>query len=173
MNAACLVDCRNTLGEGCVWDPRNETLYWTDIEERLIYSLQLIIPTESCVPYRCRSARPSSCPGRRLDLSSGSRVELRSAMPHSTSSFPSPRSNRISLELRVNDATVDPTGGVVFGTVDEKARLPVAALYRLSRPAHLLVCSAALPLPTDSRSRQMGNCCTSRTRPMVSSVDSE
>jgi sugar lactone lactonase YvrE len=40
-------------------------------------------------------------------------------------------------QTRVNDATVDPYGGVVFGTFDERDRLPVAALYRLSPAGHL------------------------------------
>lgn len=170
MNAACLVDCRNTLGEGCVWDPRNETLYWTDIEERLIYSLQSdgIVRTVS-LPERAAFILPRTSPG--FVIGFASRIAVCDASFHE---FVSIATIEPDLpQTRVNDATVDPTGGVVFGTVDEKARLPVAALYRLSRPAHLLVCSAALPLPTDSRSRQMGNCCTSRTRPMVSSVDSE
>jgi L-arabinonolactonase len=38
-SAICRVDCRNTLGEGCVWDPRDGSLYWTDIEERKIFRL--------------------------------------------------------------------------------------------------------------------------------------
>ncbi len=35
-------------------------------------------------------------------------------------------------QTRVNDAAVDPAGGVVFGTFDERDRQPVASLYSMA-----------------------------------------
>jgi L-arabinonolactonase len=40
-------------------------------------------------------------------------------------------------QTRVNDAAVDPLGGIVFGTIDEQDWQPVASLYRLG-PDHRL-----------------------------------
>ena len=38
LKAELLVDCRNTLGEGIQWNPHDSRLYWTDIQERRIWS---------------------------------------------------------------------------------------------------------------------------------------
>lgn len=38
LKAELLVDCRNTLGEGIQWNPHDKRLYWTDIQERQIWS---------------------------------------------------------------------------------------------------------------------------------------
>ena len=38
LQAELLVDCRNTLGEGIQWNRHDERLYWTDIEERRVWS---------------------------------------------------------------------------------------------------------------------------------------
>jgi sugar lactone lactonase YvrE len=35
-NVACVVDCRNALGEVPVWDVREQALYWVDIEGKLL-----------------------------------------------------------------------------------------------------------------------------------------
>ncbi len=35
-----IVDCRNTLGEGLVWDAEAQRLYWTDIEEQRLWMLE-------------------------------------------------------------------------------------------------------------------------------------
>ena len=35
-SAACVVDAKNKLGEGPVWDMRQQALYWVDIEGRLL-----------------------------------------------------------------------------------------------------------------------------------------
>ncbi len=41
MNSVELVaDCRNTLGEGILWDERSSSLFWTDIEEYRLYRWQ-------------------------------------------------------------------------------------------------------------------------------------
>lgn len=37
-DATLLVDCRNSLGEGVQWHPRQRRLFWTDIEARRLWS---------------------------------------------------------------------------------------------------------------------------------------
>ena len=36
---ALVLKCKNTIGESCFWDPRDNQLWWTDIEEKKIWSL--------------------------------------------------------------------------------------------------------------------------------------
>ena len=134
MNATCLVDAHNTLGEGCVWDPRDQCLYWTDIQESKIYRLDAnqqvsIFP----LPERAGFILP-----RRDD---GFIVGLASRIVRTNGAF-NDFETLVEIEpdlpqTRVNDAAVDPWGGIVFGTFDERDRKPVASLYRLSPSGEL------------------------------------
>lgn len=130
MTATCIVDCRNTLGEGCVWDPRDGALYWTDIAESRIYRLGgdgtvSVFP----LPERAGFILPRDRPGFVVGLAS--RVAICDpAFRH----FETVAVIEEDLpQTRINDAAVDPFGGIVFGTFDERDRKPVAALYRCSR----------------------------------------
>jgi len=124
-----LVDARNTLGEGCIWDPRDHCVYWTDIEEARILGLATDGQNTSfSLPERAGFILP-----RR---ESGFIVGLATRIARADAGFTHFETlAEIEAELpqtRVNDAAVDPFGGIVFGTFDERDRLPVASLYRLS-----------------------------------------
>jgi L-arabinonolactonase len=129
MRATCLVDCRNTLGEGCVWDPRDQCLYWTDIEERRIFRLTPGGSVDRFVlPERAAFLLPRHDPG--FIVGFASRIAVADAdfktfwtLAEIESDLP---------QTRVNDAAVDPFGGVVFATFDERDRRPIASLYRLA-----------------------------------------
>ncbi len=127
--ARCVVECGNTLGEGCVWDPRDASLYWTDIEESRVYRLGSEGDTTVFeMPERVAFILPRREPG--FVIGFASRIAIADANLHSFVTLTS-----IEAELpqtRVNDAAVDPAGGVVFGTFDERDRQPVASLYRLA-----------------------------------------
>lgn len=129
MEATCIVDCKNTLGEGCIWDPRDGCVYWTDIAESRIYRLSgdgtvTVFP----LPERAGFILPRKQPGFVVGLAT--RVVICNA---SFKSFETIAVIEEGLpQTRVNDAAVDPFGGVVFGTFDERDRKPVAALYRCS-----------------------------------------
>lgn len=129
MTADCIVDCRNTLGEGCVWDPRDECLYWTDIEENRIYrysSDQSV--TIFTLPERVSFVLPRREPGFIVGFAS----HIALADPVFTRFTPLHVVEPTLPQTRVNDAAVDPFGGVVFGTFDERDRQPVASVYRLA-----------------------------------------
>lgn len=136
MKSTCLVDARNTLGEGCVWDPRDESLYWTDIEESRIYRLSA---EQSVTSFNLPERAAFIVPRR----DTGFIVGLATRIVRADSEFS--RFETISEvestlpQTRVNDAAVDPFGGVVFGTFDERDRKPVASLYRLSPEGKLSV----------------------------------
>jgi L-arabinonolactonase len=135
MIARCRVDCRNTLGEGCVWDPRDECLYWTDIEGRQIFALRPDGAVDVFdLPDRAAFILPRSDPGFVLGFA-GEIALADAALTQFTTIA------RIEPDLpqtRVNDAAVDPLGGIVFGTFDERDRKPVASLYRLGPDRQLL-----------------------------------
>ena len=132
--ARAIIHAQNTLGEGCVWDSRDGCLYWTDISEARIHRLApdgavTIYP----LPERAGFILPCQTPGFVLGLAS----RIVRADPNFT------RFDTLAViepdlpQTRVNDAAVDPLGGVVFGTFDERDRKPVASLYRLSPDARL------------------------------------
>jgi len=129
MEATCIVDCKNTLGEGCIWDARDGCVYWTDIAESRIYRLSgdgtvTVFP----LPERAGFILPRKQPGFVVGLAT--RVVICDA---SFKTFETVSVIEDDLpQTRVNDAAVDPFGGVVFGTFDERDRKPVAALYRCS-----------------------------------------
>lgn len=127
--ARCIVDARNTLGEGCVWDPRDNCLYWTDIAESRIHRLSEDgTVTTFGLPERAGFVMPCREPGFVVGLAS--------RIVRTDAAFS--RFDEIAViepelpQTRVNDAAVDPLGGIIFGTFDERDRKPVAALYRLS-----------------------------------------
>lgn len=134
MIATCRVDCRNTLGEGCIWDSRDACLYWTDIEERRIFRLAPDgAVREFPLPERAAFILPRRDPG--FVIGFASRIATADAAFRSFATLAV-----IEPELpqtRVNDAAVDPFGGVVFGTFDERDRQPTASLYRLAPSGEL------------------------------------
>ena len=125
----CAVDCRNTLGEGCVVDPRDDAVYWTDIESRVIWRLAPDGTSRSFpLPDRAAFILPRRHEGfvigfaNRIAIASEDFTAFRTVCEIETD----------RPQTRVNDATVGPDGGVVFGTFDERDRAPTAALYHLS-----------------------------------------
>jgi L-arabinonolactonase len=134
ISAICIVDCRNTLGEGCVWDPRDNSLYWTDIEERRIYRLAgegIVITFE--LPERAAFLLPRKTPGFIIGFASQIALCDSGFQSFTTVTWVEPE----LPQTRVNDAAVDPYGGIVFGTFDESNRQPVGGLYRLSASGNL------------------------------------
>lgn len=133
-SAICRVDCRNTLGEGCVWDPRDGSLCWTDIEEKKIFRLRADGQvTVFALPERAGFVLPRRDEGFIVGFASG--------IARSDGQFSRfERIVEIEPELpqtRINDAAADPYGGVVFGTFDERDRQPVATVYRLAPDGNL------------------------------------
>lgn len=134
--ATCAVECRNTLGEGCVVDPRDGAVYWTDIEEKAIWRLAPDGAARSFpLPDRAAFILPRRRPG--FVIGFADRIALASP---DLARFETVRAVEPDLlQTRVNDAAVSPDGGVVFGTFDERDRRPVAALYHLSPGGDLRV----------------------------------
>ena len=133
MKFECIVDCKNSLGECCFWDPRDKRLWWTDIEGRSIYRLNSDdTVVEFPLPDRAGFVLPRQDPGFVVGFPSwlalaDQKLENFERLHGIETDLP---------ETRINDATVDPFGGIVFGTFnenpDKSARRPNASVYRLA-----------------------------------------
>ncbi|RMF36956.1 MAG: SMP-30/gluconolactonase/LRE family protein [Alphaproteobacteria bacterium] len=130
--ARLVADCRNRLGECCFEDPRDGNLWWTDIEGSCVWRMDRDGNTARfMLPGRAGFILPRREPGFVI----GFPKQLALA-DQSLSSFT--RLHDVEPDLpqtRINDAEVDPFGGIVFGTFDEtpqmEDRRPVASVYRL------------------------------------------
>ncbi len=130
--ADLVLDCKNALGESCFLDPRDDCLWWTDIEGSRIWRMLPDGSTRSYVlPGRAGFIMPRVADGfvvgfpNQICLTDG---DLQTFT----------RVHDVEPELaqtRINDACVDPYGGIVFGTFDETRNMdmrgPVASVYRL------------------------------------------
>jgi len=127
-----LVDGKNELGEGCYCDPRDEALWWTDIERSCVYRRT---PTGDTIRHQLPGRAGFILPRTGDGFLIGFPKQIVRTNGDLTS-FETLHDVETDLpQTRVNDATVDPFGGVVFGTFDETydmaARRPIASLYRL------------------------------------------
>ncbi|MCY3878340.1 MAG: SMP-30/gluconolactonase/LRE family protein [Rhodobacteraceae bacterium] len=151
MKGELIVDARNVIGECCFQDPRDGCIYWTDIEGRKIFRLSGAGEVSRfTMPGRAGFILPLSSPGFVIGFPKQVVIadqELREFT----------RIVDVETDIpgtRINDAAVDPFGGVVFGTFNEVAdpdRRPVCSLYRLSPEGDLqrLLSNIAISNGTD------------------------
>ena len=132
MKVHCALDCKNTIGESCFWDSRDKSLWWTDIEGKCAYRLdEYGMDTRFELPDRAGFILPRVDPGFIIGFSD--RVVIADPLLREFTNLHSVEAN--IPHTRINDAKVDPFGGIVFGTYNEsqdKERKPVASVYRLS-----------------------------------------
>ncbi len=124
---SCAIDCRNVLGEGPVWCPREEALYWVDIKGQTISRWHggetetwQVDEQPGSLALRAGGGLVVAFYGgfRFLDLASGKREtihELEAETPGS----------------RMNDGRCDRQGRVWAGSMDDAMVEPLGALYRL------------------------------------------
>lgn len=125
-----IVDCRNTLGEGLVWDADAQRLCWTDIEERRLWMLE---PRSGAVrsftvPERIGCFAPREKGGLVVAFASGL-------------AFYDPETGRrediapFEPELphtRLNDGRTDRQGRFVVGGFDEVEGKAISSVVRLA-----------------------------------------
>lgn len=138
ISADLVVDCKNALGECCFQDPRDGVLWWTDIDGSRIWRMDANRSTTSFVlPGRAGFILPREEDGFVI----GFPDQLCLANSDLTR-FTQLHDVEPDLpQTRINDACVDPYGGIVFGTFDEtpemEKRRPVGAVYRLGNDGAL------------------------------------
>jgi L-arabinonolactonase len=127
--AELLVDCRNALGEGVLWDPRSRRVWWTDILGRKVWSLDpstgaaasLDVPSRVCcfAPRARGGWLMAFAEGFALyDLASGDRRDLAAFEPELPST-------------RLNDGRTDRAGRFVAGGCDEGGEQPISSVWRV------------------------------------------
>ena len=128
MSGACAVDCKNVLGEGAVWCPQEQLLWWIDISTRR--SGGSIRARRASITGRSEAARSFAlrknggflfafrngfatldAPGGELGLARAPGAEAR--------------------RRAFNDGKVDRAGRFWAGTLDRKLGAAIGQLYRV------------------------------------------
>jgi L-arabinonolactonase len=129
MQATLAVDCRNQLGEGPVWDVREQALYWVDIVGRLV---QRFDPATGgtrrwSLPERVASLALRRESGMVLALESGfAFFDLVTGGIRWIA-----RPEAMIARNRFNDGKCDSAGRFWAGTMDDTATEHTGSLYRL------------------------------------------
>jgi len=117
---------RSLLGEGPVWDDKNEALYWVDIDKAMlhVYYPELIIAKSftlkeaaSCVAF---------CSDGRLLLALKHALAL---FDPKSSGLKQVKSVDVGKRVRFNDGKCDNEGRFWVGTMDVEEKEPIGALY--------------------------------------------
>ena len=125
--------CQNLIGESCFWDSKENCLIWTDIEGKTIWKLnQSNQSFKYNLPDRAGFILPRKKDGYIIGF-----PKFIAISNQKFSSFKKICDVETNIrETRINDAKVDPYGGIVFGTYNEDPdklnRKPIANLYRLA-----------------------------------------
>ncbi len=133
LKVSTIFKCENLLGESCFWDPRYNCLVWTDIQGKKAWMLDEYNQSfEFNLPDRAGFILPRKKEGFIIGF-----PKFIAISDKNFSSFKKIREIEIKIsETRINDAKVDPYGGIVFGTYNEDPdkinRKPIASLYRIA-----------------------------------------
>jgi L-arabinonolactonase len=124
-----LIDARNELGEGPLWDVAEQRLFWIDSHGGTIYRADARGQGVKCWQL------PEHIGSLSLRERGGALVSLRNGLhffdfeTSSLSSIADPESD--NRRTRMNDGKVDRQGRFVVGSMDYEEREPIGGLYRL------------------------------------------
>jgi sugar lactone lactonase YvrE len=129
VQATCVVDCRNVLGEGALWCPREGVLWWIDISSPSLWRLD---PRADRVDHWPLPKPPGSFA---LRSSGGFLFAFRSGF--ATLDQPGGGLDWIDVpglalgDERFNDGKVDRAGRFWTGTLDRRLGAAIGRLYRV------------------------------------------
>lgn len=132
--ARLLVDCRNQLGEGIQWNPRDNRVYWTDIYGNSLQSCDedggdyQVVPLEAglCSFAFTENAKVLAAFADGLcwlDPTTGKRQMFAAYQPDR------PRT-------RMNDGTLDRQGRFIVGGIDEEAQAKITPVWQVIGDEH-------------------------------------
>lgn len=126
-----LVDGRDLVGEGPVWDDRRSCLFWTDIPSKKLFRLDWPDRTLKTFPMPRRLGSIGLCESGRLILAFEDGIFL-----HEPGADRFDHVATIEAEIvmnRLNDGKVGPDGAFFVGSMDERRpRQPTGSLYRVT-----------------------------------------
>ena len=129
VQATCAVDCKNVLGEGAVWCPREQLLWWIDISSPTLWRLD---PRTARVDHWPLPKRPGSFA---LRNKGGFLIAFRDGL--ATLDTPGGQLQWLDApglalgDERFNDGKADRAGRFWTGTLDRKLRTAIGQLYRV------------------------------------------
>lgn len=124
-----IIRCRNTLGEGVLWDARSQSLWWTDIEESALYRYRPKTGSLQKIPTPERLASFGFIAGTHL-LIAAFASGFAFFDPYSGDVDWITRPLAEKSGIRLNDGRVDGAGRFWCGTVTETSG-PTGVLYCL------------------------------------------
>lgn len=129
MRVEKIVDCRNALGEGPLWDVDEQRLYWVDSTGRALFSCDAAggDTKEWSLPEPIGSLALRAGGGAVLALKTGFHLfDFASGETELVAATPSEHES-----VRLNDGKVDRQGRFVAGAIEDNLRKPLCTLYRL------------------------------------------
>lgn len=138
--AECILDCRNILGEGPIWDSRDSRLYWVDIRGPALLSLDPAsgATTRWPMPAPIGCAVPRASGGWVVALQTG----IHGFDPATGTLTPLAAPEAAQPEVRLNDGKCDRRGRFWVGSMRDGSATPEGSLYRLDTD---LNCRRVLP----------------------------
>lgn len=129
VQASCVVDCKNALGEGAVWCAREQVLWWIDISSPTLWRFA---PRTGRVEHWPLPKRPGSIA---LRQDSGLLVAFQRGFATLDVAGGEPNWRDVPGlalgEERFNDGKADRAGRFWIGTLDRKVGSAIGRLYRL------------------------------------------
>lgn len=126
----CVWPARAVLGEGPVWDARDNSVYFVDIKGQALHRLSLDTDARKSWPMPeplCWAIPRTRAPGFIAGFKRG--VATLSLDPFTITPLHTPEPDLATN--RLNDAKADRFGRVWFGSMDDEEKIVSGALYRL------------------------------------------
>lgn len=128
LNADLVLDTKSMLGEGSIWHPKENKLYWVDIEGKLLHIYDPATGKDKELPVGSRigTVVPVKNGGALVALQNG--IHKIDTKTGKLSFISAPFTD---TGLRFNDGKCDPSGRFWVGTLALDSRRRGAALYRM------------------------------------------
>jgi len=144
LNAVLVLDAKTMLGEGSIWHPKENKLYWIDIEGRTLHIYDPVSQEDKVFPVGARigTVVPVQNGGALLALQNGLyKIDTHTGK---LSFLINPLPDTVNL--RFNDGKCDPSGRFWVGTLALDARRRGAVLYRFDtdKNIHLVLDSVSI-----------------------------
>jgi sugar lactone lactonase YvrE len=130
LEAELVLDTKSMLGEGSIWHPKEQVLYWIDIEGKLLHIYDPATKEDKTFPVGSRIGTVVPVQGggalvalqngiHKLDTKTGKLTYLDNPLPDSN--------------MRFNDGKCDPNGRFWVGSMAMDTRKKGATLYRFDK----------------------------------------
>lgn len=130
IEATVILDAKATLGEGALWHPLEQVLYWVDIEGKKLHLFNPETQEDRCIPVgeRIGTVVPAANGGALVALQNGiHHIDLETGeLTLLADPIEAP-------DIRFNDGKCDPAGRFWVGTMALDTRKGAAVLYRLEK----------------------------------------